>query len=156
MKFSVQRFLTRTNEPHKMFPIYNIPYHHLILCAQGEKAVLKAKAERDREVQTRACIAVPLVEEKEEDVRHARTTLFTTGSSGGERKRKRFEIRIQPVFGGGGTQSARQALLKAQVRMDRSVFSGSSRRQENTSVKDCRTSLGIRTSSSSSACSSSS
>lgn len=117
---------------------------------QEEKAVLKAKAKKDEELQTRASISIPLVEEKEDDVRRAKSTVFATGSSVSERKRKRREIKSQSVFGdvcSPGAKAARQSLLKAQVRMDRSVF-GSSSQEGGVSVKERRSSLGIRTSSS--------
>jgi len=42
----------------------------LLMCVhnlQEEKAVLKAKAKKDEELQTRASISIPLVEEKEDD-----------------------------------------------------------------------------------------
>ena len=124
---------------------------------QEEKAVLKAKAKKDEELQTRASISIPLVEEKEDDVRRAKSTVFATGSSVSERKRKRREIKSQSVFGdvcSPGAKAARQSLLKAQVRMDCSVFGSSS--QEGVSVKERRNSLGIRTSSSGGGCGSSS
>ena len=116
---------------------------------QEEKAVLKVKAKKDEELQTRASISIPLVEEKEDDVRRAKSTVFAVGSSVSERKRKRHEIKSQSVFGdmcSPGAKAARQSLLKAQVRMDRSVF-GRSTQDGGASVKERRSSLGIRTSS---------
>ena len=139
---------------------------------QGEKAVLKAKAEKDAELQTRASISIPLVDEKQEDVKRAKSTTFATGSSATERKRKRREIKSQSVFGDVSspqTKMARHTLLKAAgVCVEGSVFgrgrthgrvgssaSSSSSSSSSSSVVDRRNSLGIRTTGSSNRSSSS-
>ena len=130
---------------------------------QEEKAVLKAKAEKDAELQARASISIPLVDEKREDVKRAKSTAFATGSSVTERKRKRREIKSQSVFGDVSspqTKTARHTLLKAAgVCVEGSVFgrgggrthgrvgssASSSSSSSSSSVIDRRNSLGIRT-----------
>ena len=110
--------------------------------------MLKAKADKDAELQARASIAIPLVDEKQEDVRRAKSTTFATGSSVTERKRKRREIKSQSVFGDAyspDTKTARHTVLKTGVRLDGSVFGRGSRGTGGSlSVKDHRKSLGIR------------
>ena len=123
--------------------------------SQEEKAVLKAKADADAELQARASIDIPLVDEKQEDVRKAKSTNFATGSSLTERKRKRREIKSQSVFGDAyspNTKISRHTLLKTGVRLDGSVFSSARHGKTGTSqsLKDHRKSLGIRPTSSSS------
>lgn len=87
-----------------------------------------------------------MVEEREEDKERAKKTVFATGSSREDRKRRRMEIRTQPVLGGvegEGSKRARQALLKACTRMDSGVFGKSG--QSPASTRELRHSLGIRT-----------
>ena len=126
--------------------------HSHVCNTQGEKAALKAKADADTEIQTRACISIPLVDEKQEDVERAQSTRFVAGSSLDERKRKRREIKSQSVFGDSyspKTKASRQLTVKTGVRLDSSVFGKGKRgRAEGStssalSVRDHRQSLGI-------------
>ena len=123
---------------------------HVHVYVQEEKAVLKAKTEKDTELQARASIAIPLVDEKQDDIRRAKSTTFATGSSATERKRKRREIKSQSVFGDAyspDTKIARHSVLKAGVRLDGSVFGRGGHANTGTdsqTVKDHRKSLGIR------------
>ena len=123
--------------------------------------MLKAKADKDAELQARASIAIPLVDEKQEDVSRAQSTKFATGSSATERKRKRREIKSQSVFGdtySPDTKTARHAILKTGARLDGSLFGRGVAKTDtgsSLSVKDHRKTLGIRPASSASSSSSS-
>jgi coiled-coil domain-containing protein 130 len=119
-----------------------------------EKKALKAKADADKEIQKRASISIPLVDEKKEDISRARATEFATGTSLAERKRRRREIKSQSVFGDGpGSKTAKVTVLKTGAKLDGSIFSRG-RHERSTgassgSVDQHRQLLGIKTSSSS-------
>ena len=121
---------------------------------QEEKKALKAKADADKEIQKRASISIPLVDEKKEDIVRARATEFATGTSLAERKRRRREIKSQSVFGDGpGSKMAKVTVLKTGAKLDGSIFSRG-RHERSTgassgSVDQHRQLLGIKTSSSS-------
>ena len=114
--------------------------------------MLKAKAEADADLQKRASISIPLVDEQKDDVRRAQTVQFATGSSLEARKRKRREIKSQSLFGDVDSPSSkisRQTALKTGVRLDGSIFGKGKERKMATetgkaSVKLHRESLGIR------------
>ena len=110
---------------------------------QREKAELKKVEERDRELQERASLSVPLVPETEEDMAAARKVAFTAASSREERKRKRLEIKTQSMFGVEG-KKARTTLLKVCSKMDGGVLERG-RRRRSTNTQELRNSLGIRT-----------
>ncbi|CAI8019710.1 Coiled-coil domain-containing protein 130 [Geodia barretti] len=120
---------------------------------RGEKKALKAKADADEEIQKRASISIPLVEEKKEDIVRARATEFAAGTSLAERKRRRREIKSQSVFGD-GSKMAKVTVLKTGAKLDGSIFSRG-RHERSTggassgSVDQHRQLLGIKTSSSS-------
>ena len=120
---------------------------------QEEKNALKAKADADAEIQKRASISVPLVDEKKEDIATARATDFSTGSSLVERKRRRRDIKSQSVFGdSSGSKVAKVAALKTGVRLDGSIF-GRGRHEKSTSsgsgsLDQHRQLLGVKTSAS--------
>ncbi len=105
---------------------------------------LRKAAEADKALQERASISVPLVEEKQEDIAAARKVAFTTGSSRGERKRKRLEIGTQSVF---GEEQKRQSLVKVCSKMGSGVLrkGGAEARTGAGGVQQLRNTLGIRT-----------
>ena len=116
----------------------------------------KAKADADTEIQKRASISIPLVDERREDVKRARETEFAAGSSLAERKKRRREIKSQSVFGDSyspGRKVARGVALKTGVRLDGSIFGGGKQSTSSGSTSGSvalhRQSLGIRPSSSS-------
>ncbi len=113
---------------------------------QTERVELRKAAEADKALQERASISVPLVEEKQEDIAADRKVAFTTGSSRGERKRKRLEIGTQSVFGEGGKQK-RQSLMKVCSKMGSGVLhkGGAEARTGAGGVQQLRNTLGIRT-----------
>lgn len=130
---------------------------------QEEKKALKAKADADAEIQKRASISIPLVDERKEDTQRARDTEFITGSSLAERKRRRREIKSQSVFGDSpGNKMAKVAVLKTGARLDGTIFGRGRQEKSNSSSSSSgsldhhRQLLGIKTSSSSKPSSSSS
>ena len=96
-------------------------------------------------MQERTGVSVPLVKEREEDVKVARGVVFAAGSSREDRKRKRVEIRTQSVFKEANKRQARATLVKACSQMDRSVFGRGAIPKSPSHVKDIQNSLGIRT-----------
>ena len=111
--------------------------------------MLKTKEEEETKIKERANLFIPLVEEHSADVKTAKRTEFTSGSSKYEKRKKRLEIKTQSLFespagrskasasfdrmskgqrsskGGEGRDKARQVLLKACRRIDSSIFSRS-------------------------------
>ena len=130
--------------------------------SQEKKKVLKAKADADAELQKRASISIPLVDEKKEDIKRARATEFASGSPLSDCRKRRREIKSQSVFGDayspGGSKRAREAVLKTGVKLDGSIFGRGKELASSSSgsVGFSRQSLGIRTTSSSKPSSSSS
>ena len=120
---------------------------------QEEKKALKAKADADAEIQKRASISIPLVDERKEDTQRARDTEFITGSSLAERKRRRREIKSQSVFGDSpGNKMAKVAVLKTGARLDGTIFGrgrheklNSSSSSSSGSLDHHRQLLGIKT-----------
>ena len=114
--------------------------------------MLKAKADADAEIQKRASISIPLVDEQGADIKRAKATEFATGSSVTDRKRKRREIKSQSVFGDSpGNKVAKSAVLKTGARLDGGIFgrgrpekSGAS---SSGSLNHQRQLLGVKTSS---------
>ena len=119
---------------------------------QEKKAELRAQEEAERAVQVRASIAVPLVAESPEDRRRAQGVAFLADSSHGERRRKRRDIRSQPLFGleeTEGRKKARLALMAARAPLQ-SGGGGVAGPQAGGKLKGqsttcLRSSLGIRT-----------
>lgn len=96
-------------------------------------------------MQERTGVSVPLVKEREEDVKVARGVVFAAGSSREDRKRKRVEIQTQSVFKETNKRQARAALVKACSQMERSVFGRGTIAKSSSRVKDIQHTLGIRT-----------
>ena len=105
---------------------------------QEEKHRLKEKALEEEKLQKKASISIPLVDEHEDDVKVAKKTAFTVNSSGGDRKRKRMEIRSQSVFG--DSSSAKKPTLSAQRDWLGSDSSSASKEAKLALLKACSTS----------------
>ncbi|KAL5487407.1 hypothetical protein EMCRGX_G020001 [Ephydatia muelleri] len=89
-----------------------------------KKAQIKAEVEKDEQLKSKASLSIPLVSEKQEDVSTARRTVFASSSSSEDSKRKRLDIKLQPIFSSSSSSSssttdtperkrAKIALLKA-------------------------------------------
>ena len=113
-----------------------------IMLLQEKKAQIKAEMEKDEELKSRASLSIPLVPEKREDVSTARRTVFSGSSSSEDSKRKRLEIKMQPIFSSTmdtpERKRAKIALLKA------CKGAKGTRTEKTTSAKDTKSVLGIR------------
>lgn len=94
----------------------------MLLVLQEKKAQIKAEVEKDEQLKSKASLSIPLVSEKQEDVSTARRTVFASSSSSEDSKRKRLDIKLQPIFSSSSSSSttdtperkrAKIALLKA-------------------------------------------
>lgn len=91
----------------------------LLVLLQEKKVQIKAEMEKDEQLKSKASLSIPLVSEKQEDVSTARKTVFASSSSSEDCKRKRLDIKLQPIFSSSSTtdtperKRAKIALLKA-------------------------------------------
>ena len=93
----------------------------MLLVLQEKKAQIKAEVEKDEQLKSKASLSIPLVSEKQEDVSTARRTVFASSSSSEDSKRKRLDIKLQPIFSSSSSSTtdtperkrAKIALLKA-------------------------------------------
>lgn len=118
---------------------------------QEKKAELRAKEEEEHRLKEKASISVPLVAEDAEDVKRAQGVEFVSGSSEGERKRRRRDICSQSVFGKEGTEGVKRVRLalatsSSSSRQSQSRSEPFSLTSKSKSVSKLRSSLGVRTS----------
>ena len=95
-------------------------------------------------MQQRTSISIPLVEEKKEDILAAKKVAFVSETAKMAHKQKRLQAKTRSIFGTGSPsqQKAEDALRKACLRMDGSIFD--SKQTTHATKSGLRDKLGVK------------
>ena len=110
---------------------------------QEKKAQIKAETDKDQELKDRASLSIPLVPEKQDDISTARRTAFASGSSSEDSRRKRLDIKMQPVFSSTTDTPERKRAKMILLKACKGTKGTWTERGTTTSAKDAKSVLGI-------------